>query len=631
MTIAFVAFALTFSLRSAGLLYGSWVLLLFGVLLVLIPVSRHLSGRILWTLPVIFGLVPLLWWIPLDWPPNVRSTMLLSTAVAVVVFCGLWFPTFRGEGRRLLPQVSGIDAVPLLAAAGAVFVTFQDLTVRRVDDAMALLLMAWDNASHFDIFHMQRIHGTVLPLAGPTGDGSRWAFSDYPQGFHSTLVLLSELARKNDPGVWETELITFANFSAVLNIAIVVLIVAAVCSLPALRRAPAIGVPIAVLVGSGWLFGPGALASMHGFSNFFFTTALVGAAIVLFHSMERVFDPLPLIAASACLSAVMQNWVLLGVFLLPCVVALLFVTPKGRWKASRGELLTVILLASVVALSAATAASQLLTVKAEGILYAIGGVPLPDFGLLIASLLFLAGAAFLLGGRGRPGAPSAVRTRWSLGSIWVALALAVAMAAAQLAKTGALSYYMQKFSIALALLALLGLALAANGLLEPGRPLVHQRARQRPGRLLAASMVVSIGFTQVFGFTLPLKEIGMPPTAESGLQAAKQRAAVSTGSVAGGRLLDAVRRSEGLAGPVMYLTTNPNDVDVILAQQWFDGLRGNYTEHGWTLSLNMFPLSGGPENLRKVIVDIKSEDPAAVIVVDPENQAALDQIMASLN
>lgn len=80
----------------------------------------------------------------------------------------------------------------------------------------------------------------------------------------------------------------------------------------------------------------------------------------------------------------------------------------------------------------------------------------------------------------------------------------------------------------------------------------------------------------------------------------------------------------------MYLTTNANDVDPVLAQQWFDGLRGNYSEHNWKLSLNMFPLSTGPDSLPEVVHAIKVADPRAQIIVDPENQPALDRILADL-
>ncbi|WP_146070274.1 hypothetical protein [Arthrobacter sp. GMC3] len=576
---------------------------------------------------VVFGIVPLLWWIPLEWSGNIRSSLLFSAVAGVVAFCVIWSQGNNVTGRSILPKIRSIDVVPVAAAGVGVLVYVQQLMVRSVDDAMSLMLMAWDNASHFNIFHMQRLHGSVLPLAGLAGDGSRWAFSDYPQSYHSALVLVSEIARKTSPQDWEADAVTYVNFTAVVNIMVVLLVVAAICSLPGLRKNPIIGIPIATLVASGWLFGPGALASMHGFPNFFFTTGLVAAAIVLFHSMQRVFDPLPLIAAGACVAGVVQNWALSIVFLIPCVIAVVFITKKGRWKANRGELVIAVLLVGVVAMAGLTAVGQLLTVAPDDILFAAGGVPDPDFGLLLALLLMLVSASiFMQIGKG-PNLPSPKRTQWSLGSVWAGTAVVVAMAAAQLIKTGSVSYYTQKFSIALALIALLCLGIAANGIVERTACLGRVRTFSSSPKLLATAVVVSLAFTQVFGFAFPFKPIGLPPSSESGLEAAKQIQSKMDGSAANDNLLRAVRQSVSLEGPVMYLTTNPGDIDVILAQQWFDALRGNYSEHSWKLSLNMFPLSGGPDNLTKVVTDLRFQDPSVRIVVDPENQAALDQIL----
>lgn len=628
--LSLLTFALIMTLRATGLLYGFWVLALFGVLLALIPVSKHLSGRILWTLSVVFGFIPLLWWVPLDWPHNSRSSGLLALVAGVVVFCAVWCGSTRGGPRRILPEIRTMDVVPILAAVGGVFISWPGLMVRRVDDAMALLLMAWDNASHFDIFHMQRTHGTVLPLAGLAPDGSRWSFSDYPQGFHSALVMITEMARPESAGGWESDVVNFVNFNAVMNVAIVVLVVAAVCALPALRQSPAVGVPVAVFVGSGWIFGSGALASMHGFSNFLFTTALVVAAIVLCQSMTRVLEPIPLVAVGACTCAVMQNWVLLGILIVPSVLAVLFATPKGRWKTNVKELVIALIVVILVMAAAVTAASQLLTVKAEGILFATGGLPPLDFGRLIVFLGVLGGVTIVMMDRKSRTRDDIRRIGWSISSVWVGLFVALTMAVVQLVNTGTLSYYMQKLSIALSLLVLVGLALAASVYLTRRKSL--EGVDQGPGTkaIVGASLMISLVLTQSFGFIFPLNDIGMAPTAESGIQLENQHAALKTGSLAGERILQAVRESSALEGPLMYLTTNQSEVDVILAQQWFDGLRGNYSEHNWNLSLNMFPLSEGAGNLREVVIAIRSQDPNAQFVVDPENREALKQILADM-
>lgn len=627
LTLGAFAFLLVFSLRTAGFLFSPLVLPVLGLLLLFIPVARHVSGRIVWTFVVMFGIVPLLWWIPAAWTPTFRSTLLLSTVAGIAAFYAVKSRTQHRKWRSLLPEARFVDGLPLLAGAIGFLTYIHQLRVRSAEDAMSLMLMAWDNASHFNIFHMQRTVGTVLPVAGPAEDGSRWAFSDYPQGFHSALVLMSELARKTSPDDWEADTITYVNFSAVMNIAVVVLVVAAVCSLPVLRKMPLLGTPIAVFVGAGWLFGPGALASMHGFPNFFFTVGLAAAGIVLLHSMRRPLEPLPLIAVGACAAGIVQNWALLIVFLIPSALAVMFVTPRGRWRARRVEVVSASLVAVIVAAAAVAALRQLLSVPADNLLFAVGGVPDSDLGFLLAALIILAALYVLLRTGNAAKNPQAVRARWSMGSVGAGAALAVAMATAQLINSGTVSYYTQKFSISLALISLVVLALAVGAAVDVLGP-VKMMITSAQGLVLSAAF--SLAATQAFGFPFPLKSAGLAPSSASALESTKQETALKTGSAARDRILVAVRAAGDIGVPGLYLTTRPSELDVILAQQWFDSLRSTYSEQSWKLSLNMFPLSGGPENLTKVVADIKYQDPRAKLVVDPENQAALDKILSSM-
>lgn len=622
-----LVFLAVFSLRTGGLLFGPMVLPVLGLSLLLLPVAKHMSGRIMWTFTVMFGIVPLLWWVPVAWPPTLRSTLLLAAVAGISAFCAVRSWTTNRNWRSLWPETRFIDVLPLAAGAVGSLVHLQHLSVRRVEDAMSLMLMAWDNASHFNIFHMQRTQGTVLPAAGLADDGSRWAFSDYPQGFHSALVLVSELVRKTSPQDWEADSVTYVNFSALMNIAVVVLVVAAVCSLPALRKNTLYGAPIAAFVAAGWLFGPGALASMHGFPNFFFTAGLAASGIIILHSMRRPLDPLPLIAVGACAAGVVQNWALLGIFLIPSVLAVLFVTPRGRWRSRRVEVASASVVAGVVLAAAMAALKQLLSVPPDDILFAVGGVPDSDLGLLLALLLILAGMYTFLRAGIWSREPIAVRARWSIGSVGLGAALAVAMATAQLINSGTVSYYTQKFAIALALVSLVVLSLAAGALLEVlGRPKVT--ITRAHGFILCGAF--SLAATQAYGFPFPMKSAGLAPSSASAIESTKQETALKSGSDARDRLLGAVRRAGDTGVPAMYLTTHPAELDVILAQQWFDSLRSSYSEHSWKLSLNMFPLSGGPENLRKVILDIRYQDSGAQLIVDPENQVALDEILGSI-
>ncbi|MEE2521394.1 hypothetical protein V1639_06225 [Pseudarthrobacter sp. J75] len=615
------------ALRLMGMAEGPWVPPLLFLLLFALPTARTLSGRIAISLAAFFGLTPLLWWIPSGFGPIGRGTVILAALAAAVAWFLFRERTLMAGLKSLVPRAGLLDILPVGAAAVSCWVHFNLLTVRTFEQAMSLLTMNWDNASHFTIFHMLRIHGRVIALMGPAPDGSSWSFQDYPQGFHGVVATLTELSSSKRAGDASTEIVNYANGSALVSVLVVAMVAASLAALPALRRHPTFAAPAIALMAAGWVFGPGASASLNGFPNFFLAAGLASVAMVMAVSMDRFFRIPVLLATLGCVVGVAHNWVLLEVLVLGAVVVVLLPWRKGLWRASTGEYRSAAALVALAVAGLVLALVQLSGVSTDAVLYGIGGVPIPDIGQLLAVLL-VGGAVFTLAflNRGRNTLSVDVKLRWSFLGVALALLVAISMAAAQLAKGGTVTYYTHKLGIAIFLAGLVVLCLALAALL--GHAGKHQVADRRRG-LIAGAVLASLAATQVFGFTFPLKNEGLPPTAPAAVAMSKELQALEKTPKAVHALMAAVNNNGGQQA--VYVTTEPAEIDAILAKQWYDGLTATYTEAGWRLSLNMFELSAGVDSLRAVVTKIMKEDPSARIIVDPENQATLDYILATLD
>jgi hypothetical protein len=632
------------ALRLGGFLTGGGALALLLVCLVALPTARTFSARIALSLTVLLGLVPLLWWIPSGFGPLGRGTLVLAAASGAVAFV-VAKDGVRAGARRLVPESVWLDAVPLMGAALSVWVHFNLLSVRAYDKALSLLTMNWDNASHFDIFHMQRLFGRVVPLLGASPDGSDWSFQDYPQGFHGMVAIFAELTFAKAAGTPADELVNYANNSAWISVLVVTMVLAALVSVPALRRQPVIAFPLLTLVAAGWIFGPGSSASLHGFPNFFLAVGLASVAIALASITDRPLKPTHLLSLVACGVGVAHNWALLEVLVLGAVLMLLMPWDRRRWRATRGEYFFSAGALLVGATGILLALGQLAGVSTDAVLYGVGGVPIPDLGQLAVILLGISALAVLIFARSPQRASGTLlRLRWSFTGVCMAFLLALAMAVAQMAKGGTLTYYSHKLGIALFLAGLVTLALVLAAWLETTRfqPGAEESSREyhaatasegargrSPGTgAIAASVLAAVAATQAFGFTFALGTQGLPPSSPSAVAMSKELKVLEEVPRPVQMLMAATNDRKGQ--PAVYLTTRPTDIDAILAKQWFDGLTATYTEKGWQLSLNMFELSGGVDSLRLVVNKIVKADPSALIIVDPDNQAALNHILATL-
>lgn len=636
--------AVVIALRLSGFLTGGWTIGLLLACVLALPTGRTFSARIALSLSALLGLVPLLWWVPSGFGPLGRGTLVLAGAagaVAFVVFSG----GVKAGTRRLIPRFSWLDCLPVTAAALSVWVHFNLLSVRAYEKALSLLTLNWDNASHFDIFHMQRLYGRVVPLLGASPDGSGWSFKDYPQGFHGVVAIFAELKFAKPAGTPAEELVNYANGSALVSVLVTAMVLAALATLPAFRRQPLISLPALIVVAAGWIFGPGSSASLHGFPNFFLAVGLASVAIVLAADMARPLRIPVLVSMVACVVGVAHNWVLLEVLVLGAAVMVLLPWDLQRWRTTRGGFLFAVGMTLVGVVGIGLALGQLAGVSTDAVLYGVGGVPIPDLGQLAVIVFGTMAFSILVFTRSsRPSNGILQRLRWSFTGLAAALVLAIGMAVAQLVKGGTLTYYSHKLGIALFLAGLVTLALVLAAFLETLR--LRTQAEPADGgndaaaasprsswRLsgagpVTASALAAVAATQAFGFTFPLAAEGLPPSSPSAVAMAKELKVLEEVPLPVEMLMTATMGRVGQ--PAVYVTTRPTDIDAILAKQWYDGLTATYTERSWELSLNMFELSGGPDNLRLVVNKIMKADPTALIIVDPENQAALNHILATL-
>jgi hypothetical protein len=620
-------------------------LLLFSMV-ALHPV-RTFSARLALSLCVLLGLVPLLWWVPSSFGLLGRGTLVLASVAGAVAFVAAK-EGLRAGARRLVPEFTLLDALPLVAAALSVWVHGIPLAVRTYEKTLSLLTLNWDNASHFNIFHMQRLYGRVVPLLGPSPDGSDWSFEDYPQGFHSVVALFAELNFARAAGTPGQELANFANGAALVSVLVTVMLLSALAALPTFRRQPVVAFPVLMVVAAGWIFGPGSIASLHGFQNFFLAVGLASVAVVLAAGMDRPLRPALLLPLVACGVGVAHNWVLLEVLVLGAAVMVLLPRDRRRWRATRSNYLVAAGMTLVGVTGFGLALTQLVGVSTDEILYSVGGsLPVPDLGQLATVLCSAAALATLVFAQSsRPPSGPLQRLRWSIAGLGAGFLLMIFMAVAQLANGGALTYYSHKLGIALFLAGLVTLALVLAALLESIR--ADRRAVERAARaigaagpprrasgkgvgaaVIAASVLAGVAATQAFGFTFPLAAQGLPPSAPSAVAMANELKVLGEVPRPVEMLMAATMDRKGQ--PAVYVTTRPTDIDAILAKQWYDGLTATYTERGWQLSLNMFELSGGVDNLRLVVNKIMKADPSALIIVDPDNQAALNHILATLD
>ena len=488
-------------------LAGPLAVALIMVLVALVPVSPTLAGRVALIGSLTMGWLPVLWWVP--WPvPFSHAGVVLALA-----FGGLLAVLAGGDrplvtSRRLLPTVAAADLLPLLGGMLALGAMANWAFAQTPKRALVVLLPGADNFSHFAMFAGIKSYGATLGSLGRSPDGSHWVFYNYPQGFHALAASFSELMHPRLATGPET-LPAYTQAVAAIIVLGVVVMTAAIVSVPGLRQRPGIAAPAVVVTWAAFLGQLGQNTLADGFANFWLGAAAAGTALVLTLSMPRATSLPHLAAIGGLVVACAYTWAPLLILALPAVLASGVLRPRRTWSSvSRRTAALGAVLALVSVAGVGIAVALLLRTVPISVLNSTGGLhaswPVPTFVLLIVALYGCLRYPSAVGRHSRTGeaVPTPGRVR--------ALALAplggfvvlTAFLVVQLHTIGTTAYYFLKLFVGIELV----MAVLAPAVLALMVSATAPRLRPRTGVVLATAAALMA--TQSFGWfprgTMPL-------------------------------------------------------------------------------------------------------------------------------
>lgn len=486
--------AVVIALRTSGLLSGGIAFAYAGAVLLVIPTSRELARRLFINGSLAVGWCVATWWVTVPPTSIGRISVAFAVASGTVTSWLLWTQT-RQRARVLLPRGRLVD---LVASAAILWVAVRLRSRLRVDDAHAALSMAmggYDNVGHFSMINMLRLHGTTIDRLPPPGPGDGWTYDDYPQSFHSVVASVIELTHSAAYSTPSQELVRYTQGTAVVAGLMVALLVLGVASLPRLRRAPVVALPVVAPILATLLVGPGATMLLAGYHNFFFGCVAVALAMIAALLIPRPTSALHLAVLGGLLVTVANAWLPLMVLAGFGALSILWPMRHQQWRASARQWVEVTLVAAATlggVVEALRILGRLLTVPTA--VLSIGGA----FETPSVNAVVLVGASSV--------ACCLLVGRWQGSSRVIALAAVpvaggatlALIARSQLSGTGKLGYYFSKFVYAeyivslLLLVVVLGVSLAAL-----------QRPRRLPTQVrhAAGSLLLALGAIQVFGWT----------------------------------------------------------------------------------------------------------------------------------
>ncbi|MCO4257451.1 hypothetical protein [Pseudarthrobacter cellobiosi] len=607
------------ALRSAGLLQGVPGLILAGVLFLLVPTTKVLSQRILFNGLIVTGLIPLSWWIPERFVGIDHGTILLATLAGLLSGWILSARSIPPRLHRLLPHVRGVDALPFLAAVMSALSLYTMLTIRIASDALSIMMSRWDYNSHFSIYYMIRSGGGVIPTIPTASDGAAWGFGEYPQGFHTLLATVSQILRPKIVSL-DSELVSYINLQAACSVFTVLIVVAGMCSLPAVRRRQAIMATGVAVASAAWIYGPGSIPVYEGFANFYLACGMAVATVLALLTFQRRIPVIGVAAVGAGLVGIANNWLLLLSLVAVVLLAKLWVIGRSPKSYNRRWWILTAAATGITLLGVALPVLQIapLIRSSQAILEATGGIAFPDFGLALVTLAM----ALVLGICNRS---AVARTDWlrlkqqridvsmAAAGLLVPIALCIWLAVTQSLQNGEISYYFHKYLIAVLLLAW-PLTVAAAATLIPVAPR-HEPARRQPARTAALGLL-GVTATQVFGFTVPgLETVGLPPTAKPLVELASQASHIKSTPAYVHRLIESARDPQ--AASTIYIPA-ASTVDPVLAARWHWGMRAMASSTTTDLSFQVVDIAKDYSQAPQVIARILAEHPSMTAIVDPE-------------
>lgn len=609
------AFVTVLAIRAAGGLTGWRYLLVLGLLMGLTPIGRNLSQRILFSIVVLAGISPFMWWFSADVPYLDRGTVLFSLAAAGFIGSVTYAALHRLPFRRFLPQFQAVDALPLTAAIASIWVVQNFLFAKSFETTLLLLTRAWDFAPHFNMFNMIRNHGSVIALLPNAPDGSAWTAASYPQGFHALLASLAEVVTGSKAGDVVQESVLFLKLVGVVAVLGTLLVVAGLTSLPVLRRRFLVTLPLVTIVATAWIVGPGAIPVFDAFPNFGLGVALCVACIAVVQ-LRRVVHPVISTAALVLtVVAVAHGWILLLVLCLPSVVVYGFFLFWHRRDVGWHRLIVHFALAAVAVAGVLGAVWQLRKLSAGEVLTTAGGTAMADSG--VAVLCIVANAFVALAFYSRRKVGHADDRRGTLTSLHVlatplfAAVLLVGLAIFQLTESSKVTYYFHKSFLAVELLAIACTVVGAAELWSPR--LAEQNHRKS---FVAASLLTSLGATHFFGLPFTgLSEQGLKPTAQGAAGLMQQTKALSGAEPL---LISKLSRMAALKTNRPFIYVGFDDgFDPQLAAQWSLTFQAKWTEYNHLAIPMVKPMYSGPSHVPEAIDAVLTAQPDIDVVVDP--------------
>ncbi|WP_148258102.1 hypothetical protein [Pseudarthrobacter phenanthrenivorans] len=599
-----------------GSLTGWQYLVILGLIMLLIPIGKNLSQRLMLSVVFLAGTSPFMWWFTADVAFLDRGTSLFALSAALLAGFVAHSVLLRLPLRRFLPSVHAVDALPFAAAGASTWLVQKLLLPGSLEATFLILSRSWDFAPHFNMFRMLRNHGVVIPLLPPAPDGSQWSAASYPQGYHALLATLAEVAAGKVAGDVAHESVLFLRLVAGVTILGTVLVVAALTSLPAMRRSFLLTLPFVSVAATAWIVGPGAIPVFGAFPNFALGVALSVAVIVVVQ-LRRVLHPVTATSALIfAVTAVVHGWFLLLFLCIPSVLVYIAHVFWHRRAIGSRRLALHFALGAVGVAGLFGAVWQLRKLSAADVLTTTGGIAQADAGVAVLCILANAFVALTFYSRRRLG--QAEDRRGTLTSLHVlatpifAGILLVALAVFQLMSPSGITYYFHKSFLAVELVAIICTLIGAADLWS-SRWLIHTGRKS----FVAASLLTSFGATHFFGLPFTgLAERGLRPTAEGSVGLLQQ---VETLSEPMPRLVEKMARMAALdrQRPFVYVGFN-DGFDPQLAAQWSLTLQGRWTESMQATIPMVKPLYAGPSHVPESIDAILKTMPEVDVVVDPE-------------
>lgn len=629
VALALVA-AVLVVLRAYGLLQGLPALALAALLVLMIPSARNLSQRLLYNGLITLGAVPLTWWIPERFLGVDHGTLLLAAAAGLIAGWIAAGKSPRRRALRLLPRVRAIDSLPFLAGGLSASSLGVMLSVRSPLEALAIMTTRWDYQSHFSIYHMIRSHGEVIPTIPPGAVGELWGFAEYPQGFHALIATLSNLYRPGETGV-ASEVVSYIVLQAAVCSLTVLLVVAGLCALPAVRRRPAIVAPGIAVAAAAWIYGPGAIPVYGGFGNFYMACGIAAATVLALLTVQRRLPVIAVAVGGAGLVGICNNWLLLISLVMVIVITKLWGVARNPGAYGRSWWLLAAGCGVITAIGIALPLVQLVPLlrSSQEILETLGGIVVPDLGqaLLVLTLAVVLGFANI-SASARTGsrflrAERIEVAKASLGLL-VPVAVGVYLAVSQSIQHASLTYYFYKYLIAVLLLAW-PLTVAAGAALIP--PPAAGSARRNVG-MAAGLSIVAVAATQAFGFSLPdLDKAGLPATVRPVGEMTAQKALLASVPGYVPRLLQSATQQQPES--TLYVPA-PGNMDPVLAARWQWGLRAKSSSTTTNLGWLVYGITQDYARAPEVIARILTENPDMSVIVDAELYAPVHAHLSTL-